>query len=206
MLNPQYTYVSYCHESKIDDTYKNGSTASTIKKSTATFTEFMAFDAVNIYYNDTLYFSINATNAAAVGFTPSTFFAGTSSTDYTWTSTKLFDDVATILITTKCFSTVDAKLYIAKFQGDYSYLSATVVDKNGAKACTLIFTGLNEAVCKLDVGAGASTTVAGDAYYLILKNAAGNNVFKEGFTRYFTAIGVGSAAAKRLNANHTVER
>lgn len=83
------------------------------------------------------------------------------------------------------FSTNKAKLYIVKFQGDYSYLSATVVDKVGTKACTLFFTSLNEAVCKLGVGAGASTTVDGDAYYLVLKNSAGNNVFKQGFYRFF---------------------
>lgn len=79
----------------------------------------MLFDAVNIYYNNTLYFSINSTNAASVGFTPSTFFAGTSSDNYKWgtgvTTADTFTEVSDILVTSKPFSTVTAKLYIAKF-------------------------------------------------------------------------------------------
>lgn len=133
-----------------------------LKASTATFAKFLLFDAVNIYYNNTLYFSINATNAAAVGFTPSTFFAGKS------TDTN-FAGVAGKLAGTEPFSTVSAKLYIASFQGDFSYLAGTVVDDKGVEACKLFFTSLNEAVCRLDAGA---TEAAQTQYYLILKNAA----------------------------------
>ena len=51
------------------------------------------------------------------------------------------------------FSTALAQLFIAKFEGDYSYMTITVVDKTtGALKCTLVWTALNEAVCKLAQG------------------------------------------------------
>lgn len=118
-LNTALTYVSRCHDNDVSSAtvnYFNGSTTGTpFLKSTATFAEFLKFDAVNIYYNDTLYFSVNATNAASVGFTPSTFFAGTDTT-LAWATGKKYADV-TVLLTAEatCFSTVKAKLYIAKF-------------------------------------------------------------------------------------------
>lgn len=98
------TYISYCHDKTTVTgiTYTNGTTADVVlKDSTATFAKFQAFDAVNIYYNNTLYYSINATNAASVGFTPSTYFAG---------KTADFDTNSPTI-----FSTVDVKLYIAQF-------------------------------------------------------------------------------------------
>lgn len=121
VLNAAYTYISYCHDKTTitDIVYTNATTPPAdlpLKASTALFSEFLLFDAVNIYYNNTLYFAINATNAASVGFTPSTFFAGTD-TKLTWSAVgKTFKDVTLLLVADDtCFSTVKAKLYIAKF-------------------------------------------------------------------------------------------
>lgn len=92
ILNNKYTYISKCHENKVDGgKYKiSGQTdAVEVKASTATPTEFKAFDAINIYYDNVLYYSINQTNAATVGFTPLTFFSGKMS-PYSW-ETKTFE-------------------------------------------------------------------------------------------------------------------
>lgn len=80
------------------------------------------------------------------------------------------------------------------------------MDSDNKVACKLIFTSLNEAVCKLDVGAGAAVDKNGSPYYLVLKNAAGNNVLKHGFYRFFKEIGTVDVATEKLNANRTVER
>lgn len=146
--------------------------------------EFLAFDTINIYYDNVLYYSINPTNAATVGFTPLTFFSGKMNADYKWDSNNKFFEVSKKLAD-KPFSTVDAKLFIAKFQGDYSYLVGTVVDASNAVACNLFFTSLKEAVCKL-----RNTTIKDtpEDFFLVLKNAAGNVVLKHAFTRMFVAL------------------
>lgn len=113
-INSDLTYISNCHDRATTDNYYNGSTTTStpFTTSTATFDQFLKFDAINIYYNNTLYYSINSTNAAAVGFTPATFFAGQTS-PYVWSTN--FAAVTTLISGTESLSTVKAKLYIAKF-------------------------------------------------------------------------------------------
>lgn len=96
-LNAAFSYVSNCHEDAAGADYYSGTTKYTTTTSTATIAQFLLFDAVNIYYNDTLYFSINATNAASVGFTPATFFAGKQDTTYVWPAATTFATVIGIL-------------------------------------------------------------------------------------------------------------
>lgn len=85
--------------------------------STASVAQFVTFDSINIYYNNTLYLSINPTTAAKYGVTPSDFFKGTVNTDFVWSSSSTFAAITTALhgTTPKRISTSISQLFIAKF-------------------------------------------------------------------------------------------
>ena len=89
-------------------------------------------------------------------------------------------------------STTASKLFIAKFEGDYSYLTVTVVDKTLLTTnCTMVWTSLNEAVCSLTAG----------EFVLFGKDSQGKVVIRYPFTREFTA-----GATTIALTNHTVFR
>lgn len=205
-LNDASTYISNCHDNTDGWTYTKGEDKTELKMTTSTakYEDFLKFDTVNIYYNNTLYYSINPTNAATVGFTPLTFFAGSKTTAYNWDSTTdKFNYVTSVLtdVNKGAFSTVKAQLFIAKFQGDYSYLTGTVIDAKGVVACKLLFTSLNEAVCKLR---NSATTPTAEDFFLVLKNAAGNVVLKHAFARTFTAGTAVSQTVERTPISWTI--
>lgn len=83
---------------------------------TATVAQFLTFDSVSIYYNNTLYLTVNPTTASKYGVTPSDFFKGTS-TNFAFSTDTTFAAIATKLHgdAPKKFSTVAAQLFIAKF-------------------------------------------------------------------------------------------
>ena len=121
------------------------------KTTTATVAQFLKFDSISIYYNNTLYVTVGPSNAAKFGFTPSDFFKGTLP-NFNFASQSYFGAISKI-INDQQLSTVDAQLFIAKFRDDYSHLAVTVVDKHtGALMCTMMWTNLNEAVCRLGEG------------------------------------------------------
>lgn len=78
------------------------------------------------------------------------------------------------------FYTAKNQLFIAKFEGDYSYLTVTVVDKTLLTTnCTMVWTSLNEAVCSLAAG----------EFVLFGKDSKGKVVIRYPFTRTFVKAG-----------------
>jgi hypothetical protein len=153
---PAYSYNSAC----IDQ-------PATTTPSTATIAQFLKFNMLDMYYNKTLYLSINAAVATALGADITKFFAGTlPGATFTLSATPAFaeitkqwnPDVFNVVpvadpdsgfIFSK-FSSVNFGLFIANFSGNYSYLSFTVTDLNNVVKCTMMYTlSLNEAICSL---------------------------------------------------------
>jgi hypothetical protein len=146
---PAYSYNSGCIE---------GSAAST-----ATISDFLKFNTIDLLYNKTLYLSINSETALKLGFAIDKLFAGTlpgyqfplstppvfSDVTIEWCSSgKANDDRGGFESTP--FSTVAAGIFIANFSGNYNYTVFTVTDLNNSVKCTMIFTAsLNEAICSL---------------------------------------------------------
>ena len=126
-----------------------------------------------------MYVTLDSTTLVKYGFKAATltdFFKGTTST-YPFSAKTKFEDIAKYLL----FSTVHAQLFIAKFEGDYSYLTISVVNKtSGTVSCTMIWTSLNESICSLPVG----------EFILYGKDSKGKVVIRYPFVRSFLDGGI----------------